>query len=516
MATKRNAGKVSRGERNIAWIESVCRIPEGKFVGKPVKLSQFQRDILTGIYDSPTRRVIISFGRKNAKTTLSAFLLLLHLVGPEARPNSQLYSAAQSRDQASILFALAAKIVRMSPELGAYVHVRETKKELACGELGSVYRALSADASTAYGLSPVFTVHDELGQVRGSRGDLYEALETASAAQEEPLTVVISTQAPNPDDLLSILIDDAMTGADPRTKLYLYSAPMEMDAFGDEALRAANPAFDEFMNRDEVRALARDAQRMPSRENEYRNLILNQRVEMFAPFIGRGLWESNGAEPEEDWSGRPIYAGLDLASTSDLCALVLVCPIDGLWHVKPTFWLPAEGLREKSRSDRVSYDLWNEQGYLQTTPNASVEYSYIAHYLRQLFDELDIQKIAFDRWNWKHLEPWLRKADLAEEQIERFEEFGQGFQSMSPALRTLETELLGKKLRHGMHPVLTWNAANAVIESDPTGARKLSKKRSRGRIDGMQALAMAIAVGTTAEEAGGDISDAISSMGMWM
>jgi phage terminase large subunit-like protein len=414
------------------------------------------------------------------------------------------------------LFSLAAKIVRMSPELGAYVHVRETAKTLVCGELGSIYKALSADAATAYGLSPVFTVHDELGQVRGPRSELYEALETASAAQESPLTVVISTQAPNEDDLLSILIDDAASGADPRTKLFLYSAPMDMDPFSDEALEAANPAFGHFMNQDEVRALAKDAQRMPSRENEYRNLILNQRVEMFSPFVGRALWEQNGMEPAEEWDGAAVYGGLDLASTSDLCALVLVAKIDGLWHVKPTFWLPAEGLREKSRADRVSYDLWADQGYLQTTPNAAVEYEYVAHELVKVFAEHDVQQIAFDAWNWKHLLPWLKKAGMDEAQIERFTEMRQGFQTMSPALRTLETELLGRKLAHGMHPVLTWNAANAVIETDPAGSRKLSKKRSRGRIDGMQALAMAIATASTAEEQGGNISEAIGAMGMWL
>jgi phage terminase large subunit-like protein len=516
MAARKKPAALSRGERNIAWIEANCRIPEGKFVGKPVELRPFQREIVLGIYDAPCRRAIISFGRKNAKTTLAAFLLLLHLVGPEARPNSQLYSAAQSREQASILFALAAKIVRMSPALGAYVHVRETAKQLLCPELGSVYRALSADASTAYGLSPVFCVHDELGQVRGSRSELYEALETASAAQEAPLSIVISTQAPNPDDLLSVLIDDAATGADPETRLFLYTAPLDLDPFGDEALEAANPAFHSFMNANEVRKLAQDAKRMPSRENEFRNLILNQRVEMFAPFVGRALWEDNGGEPDEDWSGVPVYGGLDLASTSDLCALVLVAPIDGLWHVKPTFWLPAEGLKEKSRADRVSYDLWADQGYLQTTPNAAVEYEYVAHELVKVFAEHDVQKIAFDAWNWKHLLPWLKKAGMEEEQIERFTEMRQGFQTMSPALRTLETELLGRKIRHGMHPVLTWNAANAVIESDPAGSRKLSKRRSRGRIDGMQALTMAIATAATAEEQGGNISEAISAMGMWM
>src|SRR5690606_23770718 len=144
------------------------------------------------------------------------FLLLLHLCGPEARANSQLFSAAQSRDQASILFALAAKTVRMSPELNSVVTVRDTAKQLFCEELGTLYRALSAEASTAYGLSPVFIVHDELGQVRGPRSELYEALETATGAQDSPLSIVISTQAPNPTDLLSVLIDDAKTGADKR------------------------------------------------------------------------------------------------------------------------------------------------------------------------------------------------------------------------------------------------------------------------------------------------------------
>jgi len=226
---------MKRGARNIAWIEAHCRIPEGKLVGQPVRLCKFQKAVICGIYDTPTRRAIISFGRKNAKTTLSAFLLLLHLCGPEARENSQLFSAAQSRDQAAILFALAAKIVRMSPSLIEHVRVRDTAKQLHCEELGTLYRALSADASTAYGLSPVFTVHDELGQVKGPRSELYEALETASAAQESPLSIVISTQAPTDADLLSLLIDDALTNADPTQKVWLYTAPLNLDPFGEKA-----------------------------------------------------------------------------------------------------------------------------------------------------------------------------------------------------------------------------------------------------------------------------------------
>ena len=491
-------GGLNRGARNIAWIERHCLIPEGKFVGKPVRLSAFQRKVIQGIYGSPTRRAIISFGRKNAKTTLSAFLLLLHLCGPEARQNSQLFSAAQSRDQAGILFALAAKIVRMSPDLSQFVGIRDTAKQLHCAELGTLYRALSADASTAYGLSPVFVVHDELGQVRGARSELYEALETASAAQDSPLSIVISTQAPTDADLLSVLIDDALTKIDPLQKVWLFTAPMDIDPFSDEAIKAANPAFDEFMNQDEVRQQAQDAKRMPSRESSYRNLILNQRVEARSPFISREVWNSNAALPE-DWEGREVFGGLDLSSVSDLTALVLTTSRDDAWDVHPTFWLPEVGLAEKSRTDRVPYDMWSRDGYLKTTPGSSIEYEFIAEHLRAVFDRCRVAAIAFDRYNMRFLKPWLERAGFTEQELTKFIEFGQGFASMSPALREFESLLLSSKMRHGGHPVLTMCAANAVTTVDPAGNRKLDKKKATGRIDGMVALAMAVGVASTTQ-----------------
>ena len=481
---------MTRGDRNIAWIERHCIIPEGKFVGQPVRLAEFQKRVIKGIYDTPTRRAIISFGRKNAKTTLSAFLLLLHLCGPEARENSQLFSAAQSRDQASILFALAAKMVRMSPDLASVVTIRDTAKQLACSDLGTLYRALSADAATAYGLSPVFTVHDELGQVKGPRSDLYEALETASAAQDQPLSIIISTQAPTDADLLSVLIDDAKQCNDPTQKCWLYTAPLDSDPFSDEAISAANPAFDIFMNKDEVRRQAEDAKRMPSREAAYRNLILNQRVEARNPFVTRSVWEGCGALPD-DLAGKRVYGGLDLSSVSDLTALVLVSD-DG--DVHPTFWLPGDGLAEKSRTDRVPYDIWARDGWLETTPGRSIEYEFVAHYLRYVFDTCDVQALAFDRYNMRFLKPWLERVGFTEAELERFIEFGQGFVSMSPALRELESMLLNKKLRHGNHPVLSMCAANATVVQDPSENRKFVKAKASGRIDGMVALAMAVGV----------------------
>jgi phage terminase large subunit-like protein len=485
---------MTRAERNIAWIEEFCLIPDGKDVGKPVRLRDWQKLELTRVYDNPhgTRQAIISFGKKNAKTTISAFLLLLHLAGPEYRRNSQLISTAQSREQAAVLFELAAKMVRMSPLLTSIVSIRDTAKQLYCERFGTTYKALSADASTAHGQSPIFAVHDELGQVRGPRSELFNAVENAMGAHDRPMSIVISTQAPTDADLLSVLIDDALAGNDPRIVVSLYTAPMDLDPFSEEALKAANPAYGDFLNAQEVRGQAEQARRMPSLEPLYRNYTLNQRVEANSPFVTASVWQANGSPPID---GRVVYGGLDLSETNDLTSLVLICPTGNKLSAHATFWLPEEGLAERARRDRVPYDTWAQQGFLSLTPGRSIEYEYVAQHIAALFEEKDVRKVAFDRWNMKHLRPWLIRAGMPDSLIsDRFVDFGQGYQSMTPALRSLETMLLAEKIAHGNNPILTMCASNSVVKTDEVGNRKLDKKRSRGRIDGMVALAMATAV----------------------
>lgn len=494
--------EVTRSARNIAWIEEHCRIPEGKFVGQPVRLRPFQKEILVSIYDTPTRRAIVSFGRKNAKTTLSALLMLLHLCGPEARPNSQLFSAAQSRDQAAILFSLAAKIVRMSPGLRDFVNVRDTAKQLFCPELGTLYRALSAEASTAYGLSPVLVVHDELGQVVGPRSELYEALETAAGAQENPLSIVISTQAPTDADLLSILIDDAMSGADPRVKLHLYTAAEELEPFSEEAIRAANPAYGDFLNAEEVRDQANTAKRMPAREAAYRNLVLNQRVNTVNPLISRSVWIANGAAVDPASFEGDVYMGLDLSARNDLsCAVAIAKGSDGKWDVEAMFWAPMQGLQERASRDRQPYDIWVRDGLITLTPGSSIDYSYIAHWLAEYCAQHNVRSIKFDRWRIDVL-----KAELSKLGVELpLEPFGQGFKDMTPAVDALETALVNCKMRHGGNAVMTMCAANAVAIRDAAGNRKLDKSKSTGRIDGIVSLAMAI--GSASVDEGGNYAE---------
>jgi phage terminase large subunit-like protein len=499
----RRKRSLTHGEENVLWIETVCRIPEGKFVGQAVRLRPWQRKIVREIYDTPTRRAIISFGRKNAKTTLAAFLLLLHLVGPEAKQNSQLNSAAQSVEQAGILFRLAAKIVRLSPELAPHVIIRDTVKQLACRELGTLYHALSAEVKTSFGLSPVFTVHDELGQVRGPRSDLYEALETAAGAHESPLSIIISTQAPSDADLLSLLIDDAKTGADPKTKLFLFTADPTKDPFKAATWKTANPAYGDFLNADEVKAQAEAARRMPSREASFRNLILNQRISQTSPFLPRAVWECCKSAPhDEAFTDGPVYIGLDLSSRNDLTALVAVSRgTDGYWNVRAEFFAPETGVKDRAHRDRAPYDLWAKQELLILTPGASVDYSFVASRLCAWCDEHDVAAIAFDRWRIDVLKSELARMDRELPLVE----FGQGFKDMSPALDALESELLNGRVRHGGNPLLNWCAANAIAVKDPAMNRKLDKAKSTGRIDGLVALAMAI--GTAA---GKDVPAAVS------
>jgi phage terminase large subunit-like protein len=461
-------------------------------VGQPVRLTAEQRGWVLDLYDAKprVRRFILSMGRKNAKTAFSAFLLLLHLAGPEAKPNSQLFSAAQSRDQAAVLFQLAAKIVRQSPSLNDVVGVRDTQKQLYCNELGTLYRALSADASTAYGLSPALVVHDELGQVKGPRSELYDALETAAAAQEEPLSIVISTQAPTDADLLSVLIDDALSGEDPTTKVVLYTADETIDPFSEEAIRQANPHFDAFMNQAEVFSQADAARRMPSRESQYRNLVLNQRVNLTNPVVPKSVWDANSGAPDEYvFEDGPVVIGLDLSARNDLTAAIAVAKDKaGQYHVDSHFFAPKVGVMERAHRDRVPYDVWHEQGFLHLTEGASVSMESVARWLVEYCASRNVVRIRFDRW----------RIDVLKTELDRLgvdlplEPFGQGFKDMTPALDVLESELTNKNVRHGNHPVLKMCAANAVATRDAAGNRKLDKAKANGRIDGMVGLAMAL------------------------
>jgi len=504
---KRDAAAAARAARVIAFIGKHLVVPEGKDVGQPIRLRPWQRKIIEGIYEPDVRRVIVSLARKNGKTSIVAMLVLAHLIGPEAQRNAQIFSAAQSRDQAGIVFGLAAKMVRMSPVLSKpeNVIVRDSAKELYSPLTGVRYKALSADATTAYGLSPVLVIHDELGQVSGPRSELYDALETAMGAQIEPLSIIISTQAPTDGDLLSRLIDNAKAQRNARTRLFLYTSDPEDDPWDEATWHKANPALGDFCSLVEMRDLAEEAKALPAQEAAFRNL--NQRVSAEGHFIGPAVWLRNGGDPDLSvLETHPVYMGVDLSATQDLTAVVAVAiDDDGIRHIRPWFFLPGDGLAERSRRDRVEYDVWAERGFITPIPGSRViDEDFIARVLAPVFSRLDVRAIAYDRWQFESLRKAFTRVGYEPPFLE---DFGQGFKTMTPALKALETALLEGRMRHGNHPVLTMCAANVRVITDDAGNRKLTKRRSTGRIDGMVALAMAEGAAAAAIEDTGSIYD---------
>lgn len=500
---------LNRGEKVCAFIEKYCVVPEGDLMGQPMVLEPFQRKFLLAVFNNPhgTKTAVLSIGRKNGKTALIAALLLAFVVGPEAKRNTQIVSGALSKDQAAIVFKLARKMVDLNPALESRCKVFPSGKQLLGIQSNVEFAALSAEAKTKHGLSPYVIIFDEMGQVKGPTNDFVTALNTAQGAYKDGLKIIISTQAATDNDMLSRIIDNQRERPNPRVVCHVYETPMELpDVNGvmvevplgdEEAWKLSNPALGVFRSVDDLRDLYKDAAELASFEPEFRNLNLNQRVEAKAPFVSRSTWQANGAAPTE--RSRPkVYGGMDLSSVSDLTSAVLVSEEDG--SVYPYFWLPEQGLRERSKADKVPYDVWHEQGFLLTTPGKAIQYRYVAQELRRIFDKFDVKLFAFDRYLMAFLKEWLRKEDektgkplFSAEEMDKFVEFGQGTASMTPALRDLEVKLLESQLRHGNHPVLSMCAGNCKVVGD-SGARKFDKKSVRGRIDGMVALAMAVGV----------------------
>lgn len=501
----------TRAGRVIAFIEKYCKVPEGKNVGKPLRLDEFQLRFIYAVYNNNrrTRRAILSMARKNGKTALIACILLAHLVGPEAKLNSQIASGAMSRENAALVFDLASKMISLDDTLRKIIRVVPSGKRLHGLPLNVTYKALSAEGKKNMGGSPILAILDETGQVVGPSDPFVDAVVTSQGAHDgEALLIVISTQAQNDNDLLSIWIDDALKGDDPHSICHLYAAEEGCDVLDRKAWHAANPALDTFRSLADMESLAGDAARMPSFENSFRNLNLNMRIAVNAPFISKSSWLNCGAPtcPLEDCI--EIYGGLDLSKRTDLTAFVLygLAPDGKTWNVYPRFWTPSVGLAERAKRDRSPYDVWVKQGFIQTTAGATVDYETVVKEICDLIDGLPVVAIAFDRWRIEYFQKELQNIGKELPLVP----YGQGFKDMSPALDELESKILNKALAHGNNPVMTMCAANSMIAADPTGNRKLDKLKTTGRIDGMVALAMAAGIAAVQHDMQGPLDSFIN------
>jgi phage terminase large subunit-like protein len=494
--------RLTRAERAMRFIEAFCLVPEGTLIGKPVVLLPFEEVFFYAVYDSrvPIRNAILSIARKNGKTAVIAMLLLVHLVGPEARRNTQIVSGARSREQASQVYNYAAKMVGLSPQLSEIVRPIHSAKKLLGLTLNVEYRALAAEGRTAHGLSPVVAILDELGQVEGPTDHFVDAITTAQGAHENPLLCIISTQAATDADMLSILIDDATNNRPDDTVCHVYAADEDCELDDRLQWEYANPAIGVYRSEKDMIAQVEKAQRMPSAENTVRNLCFNQRISVISPFISRSVWENN-AGIVLPFGDSEVWAGLDLSARTDLTAMVLVGRVCGVTQLQTFVWTAEGGLLERARRDRSPYDVWVKQGYLRTTPGATVDFETVASDISAIVSGLNLRAMAFDRWRIDQIQREFVKLGVELPMIE----WGQGFKDMAPAMDAFEAELMNAKIAHGGHPVLTMCMSNARVEKDAAGNRKLSKAKATGRIDAAVAAVMAFGAMSAEIEDDGDM-----------
>lgn len=492
------AANLTRAERVVAFVESLP-ITKGFGSGEPIRLMPFQREWIEAIYATDgegvrlVRTGLLSVARGNGKTVLCAALALCHLIGPESEARGECYSAAASRDQSALIFAEMEAIILATPWMSARLNVQRFHKRIEDMETGSLYRALASDGAAVHGLASSFVVCDELAQWK--RRELFDVLRTSMGKRAEPLVLVIGTQSPHPENLMSELVDYAgRVGSgevdDGSFHGAVYAVPDDADVFDPAVWPLANPALGVFRSDREIAEEAGRAQRMATFEPAFRNLYCNQRVDAEPKAINPAEWAACGDDVDvEALRGRPCYGGLDLSSTRDLSALVLYFPEDG-GAILPWFWCPKDNLAEREETDHVPYRTWARQKHIEATPGRAIDKRAIARRLAAIAADFDVKAIGFDRFGFKDLERILNDEGV----VLPMQEFGQGFLSMGPAVNAFETAMLKGEMRHGMHPILRWNAGNAVFDTDPSGNRKPAKNRSNDRIDGLVALVMACGV----------------------
>ena len=490
-----------KAQRVVRFIEAL-RHTKGEFHGQPFHLLPWQEKIIRDVFgtvrdDDPTMRqyttAYIEIPKKNGKSELGAAIALNMLINDDEW-KAEVYSCASDRQQAAIVFDVAVDMVRQSPALMKRVKIIPSTRRMIYQPTGSIYQVLSSEVATKHGLNVSACIFDEL-HTQPTRA-LYDVMTQGSGdARRQPLWFLLTTAG---TDRNSICWEghqkalDILEGRkiDPRFYPVLFGLPDDADWTSEENWYRANPSLDHTITIDKVRDAFRKAQETPADENQFRQLRLNQWVKQSVRWMPMDKWdECGGVVDPYALEGRACYAGLDLSSTSDLTALVLVFPPaseDEPYMALPFFWLPEETLVLRVRRDHVPYDQWAKRGFIQTTEGNVVHYGFIERFICELGERYDIREIAHDRWNATMMVQTLEDDGFT------MVPFGQGFKDMSPPTKELMRIVLEHKLCHGGHPVLRWNMDNAFVRTDPAGNLKLDKEKSTEKVDGAVALVMAL------------------------
>ena len=472
---------------------------KGERGGQLFALEPWQQNYVRALFAtdaSGVRKVrtsLLAVGRKNGKSTIAAGLALKLLL--EQEPGVEVYSVAAARDQARLVFDTARIAVEQSPLLSQ--HLKVYRNAIVCERTHGTYKALSAEAGIQHGLSPHGVIFDEL-HAQPNR-ELVDVMATSMGARRQPLMIYITTAGYDRKSICWEIwkyAEAVASGAiiDPRFLPALFAAPADADWKNEKVWALANPNLGVSVKLEFLRSECARAVEMPAYENTFRQLYLNQWTEQDTRWLRMDHFAQGNVPCPVDLAGRECWAGLDLATTYDTTALVLLFPLgDGRYWVEPHFWIPEENAAARERRDKVPYLTWARAGRLKMTPGNVTDYDVVRADINALAKRYQIRGIAIDRWNSTQLSTQLQGDGL------QIVGFGQGYGSMSSPSKQLEGLIVAGKILHGGHEVLTWQAGNVAIQRDGAADNiKPSKARSTERIDGIVSLVMAIGIHATA------------------
>lgn len=475
---------------------------KGIWAGQRFELIDWQerivRDLFGTIKENGYRQfnmAYVEIPKKQGKSELAAALALLLTCG-DGEERAEVYGCAADRQQATIVFDVASDMVRMCPALAKRCKILAFQKRIIYLPTNSFYQVLSAEAGTKHGLNISGVIFDEL-HVQPNR-KLYDVMTQSSGdARMQPLYFLITTAG---NDTRSICYEihqkakDIISGKKRDETFYpvIYGAEPDEDWTDPKVWAKANPSLGVTVGIDKVRQACESAKQNPGEENAFRQLRLNQWVKQSVRWMPMDKWDACDFPVDpSDLEGRICYGGLDLSSTSDITAFVLVFPPaqgdeDGKYSVLPFFWLPEETLDLRVKRDHVPYDVWKRQGAVNVTEGNVIHYGFIEKFIEQLGERYNIREIAFDRWGAVQMVQNLENMGFT------VVPFGQGFKDMSPPTKELMKLTLEKKLAHGGNQPLRWMMDNVFIRTDPAGNIKADKEKSTEKIDGVIALIMGL------------------------
>lgn len=483
----------------VAFIESLCHT-KGTWAGKHFELIDWQEQIIRDIFGilKPNgyrqfNTAYVEIPKKQGKSELAAAVALLLTCG-DGEERAEVYGCAADRNQAKIVFDVAVDMVKFCPALSRRVKILESQKKLIYKPTNSSYQVLSADVANKHGFNTHGVIFDELHTQPNRK--LYDVMTQGSGdARMQPLYFLITTAGNDTNSICYEIHQKAKdiekgNKIDPTFYSVIYGADESEDWTDPKVWRKANPSLGITVAEEKVRAACESAKQNPGEENAFRQLRLNQWVKQSVRWMSMDKWDlCAGRIREEELEGRVCYGGLDLSSTTDITAFSLVFPPrddEEEYIILPYFWIPEDTLDLRVKRDHVPYDVWQRQGYLQTTEGNVVHYGYIEKFIEELGKKFNIREIAFDRWGAVQMVQNLENMGFT------VVPFGQGFKDMSPPTKELMKLTLEKKLVHGGHPILRWNMDNVFIKTDPAGNIKADKEKSTEKIDGVIATIMAL------------------------